>query len=357
LIDIDNLLGYAATHLKEIRISRMDHLVKLNYSKYTQKHKIWNICTAVSRGIIIDTRSNNIIAYPFNKFFNKFEYDNKDIPIPLDLSYWVTTKYDGVLIIPFYHNDTLKFSTRGSFDNKYIAKAERIATFDSLPNKYSFMFELISPKYQKEGFLVTKYKTDSLVLIGIRDLQTKKLLLPPDVIDFAEKNDLNHYEIINESYEKVLERQKDYIQSTEEGWVLFFENTFLLKIKRAEYIDLFKTLIDVSMKKVLQQLLTGHYDIFISNLAEEIRPEIEKFYKKLVKHRNELIKKVVNTYKKIPQSIIDDRKSFFLYINKKYPKIEKYIGLYWQTKDESELYNVFYRDILRKKIIIPDLSL
>ena len=197
MIDINNvkdqekLLKYAEENPSLISTRRKDNLVKFSYTQETQNKKIWNEFTTISRGLIINEQTHQVVAHPFNKFFNEFEYKEMEIVIPLEMSYWVTEKIDGTLIIPFEYKGKWNFSTRGEFDNAYVRKARDIALFDSLEKHFTYMFELIGPSYvdlSDKGFLVTKYEKDDLILVGMRDHRTGKLVSPPDVVSYAQKN-------------------------------------------------------------------------------------------------------------------------------------------------------------------------
>jgi hypothetical protein len=372
---VQKLLDYAEANPKLITITTLDTLVKLNYTRLVHHgdemyvHIYWNDFTRISRGIIIDRETLEIIAYPFNKFYNEFEYENtanmvRDLPnfkpnipyqIPWHLRYWILEKLDGVLVIPYYYNGDLRFSTRGSFNNPYIDKVYEIATFDSLPlDRYTFMFELVSPEFSRMGHLVTKYDEEALILIGIRDMKTHKLLLPPDVIALAKKYDLQHFKIFENTYQDIKQIQDMIIGSTIEGWVVFFENTFLMKMKRREYFNLFRAIKGINLKRVLNSLITGTYDNFIMALPEEVRPIVEKMYKTVRKARQARIKEVLRVFKRIPSEILKDRKRFFIWLNDKYSKegdyfLKKYLAAYYLKRQEDALYELFYREMLKNR--------
>ena len=142
--NLKKLIDYAKTNPKLIKIYSMGKLLKLNYTTHCMYKGVWNEYTTFSRGIIIDSDTYELIANPFPKFFNEFEYKNKNIRIPYELPYWITEKLDGVLIIPFNYKNKLYFSSRGSFNNEYIEKAEKIAPFDELPEKFTFMLDYLA---------------------------------------------------------------------------------------------------------------------------------------------------------------------------------------------------------------------
>jgi RNA ligase len=357
-VNISKLLDYARNNPEYVSMYTQDNLIKLNYTTRAFYGGDWDDYLVKCRGIIIDTEANKIIAYPFNKFFNYFEYENMGTKIPIELRHWVTEKLDGILIIPFYHKGKLRFSTRGSFDNKYVDKAKEIATFDTLPlEKYTFMFELVSPRYVRDLLLVTPYEKEQLILVGIRDNSTNKLLIPPGVVEMGRKLDLMTYKIFELDYKKTKDQKEKITGNLDEGWVVFFENTFLVKIKRVEYLKVAQALKGLTPKRLLKELFNDTYNSYAFSLPEEIRNEVQKYYKIIRKNRDRFVAKIKQKYNKIPREIRDDRKEYYLYINKKFQKqISIFLSEYWKEEDENKLHKMFYSHILKGWISIPELS-
>lgn len=332
-IKVSELINYANENPELISMEKKGQLVKLNYTKHTQYHEIWNKYTIVSRGIIIDTRNNQIIAHPIDKFYNDFELEKKHIEIPYRLKYWITEKLDGIMIVPYRDDDgDLKFSTRGVFDNEFTEKAYKIATFKDLPlEEYSFIFELISPEYSTGAFLVTRYEKDALVLVGVRDKVTDELLTPLEVVKIANKYNLHRYQIYDNTLNGIQELKTRVIGSTLEGWVIFFENKFLMKVKRTEYFNIFRAINQINYKTVLKTIMNNNYDNFIMTVPEEIRETIEKMHHIIEKGWKKQFNYILSIYQSIPEQVRIDRKAFFLYLMKELPKFYNYLSLYYKN--------------------------
>jgi RNA ligase len=349
---VSELIEYAEDHPHLISTKRNKNLLKFNYTQRTHYEKMWNKFTLVSRGIIVDKDRNEIIARPFDKFFNKYEYDNMeiDIPDPKATPYWITEKLDGVLIIPYLQDEKLKLSTRGSFENKYIDKAYEIMTFDNLPlNDYSFAFELISPSYSDIGFLVTKYDSEALILIGIRDKRTQRLLSPPELVEMADKLDLKCYKHDYDlSFAKVLEKREERRGDTSEGWVVFFDGGFLVKVKREEYLDLFKAVKNLNQKIVLQELINGTFTDFRRNLPEELENGALEIYSDIKKRKEKVIDFVRKEFDAIPKKTKTTRKDYFTYITNEKRHIFGYLASLYDDANNATLAYIFYKNLLKR---------
>jgi len=349
--EVKKLVDYVKQYPKLVSVAKMDYLIKLNYTTEAIYAERWNPYLMTCRGIIIDTRTYDVIAHPFDKFFNDHEYVRMGIRIPVEMRYWITEKLDGVLIIPYHYENKLCFSTRGSFRNEFIDKAYAIATFKDLPlTEYSFMFELISPGFSKGDFLVTHYDHEALVLVGVRSHRTGLLLTPPEVVALARQHRLEYYQIFENTYDQIKDLQNRIAGSTLEGWVIFFENQFLLKVKRSEYLNLFRIIKNINAKTILKILLENAYGEFIKSVPEELRSTVQTLCDRITQQRNARVAEVLAIFEAIPQEIKQDRKQFFLYISEHVPrKFFKYLAQYWQTRTEIDLHPHFYREMLTQK--------
>lgn len=348
---IHDLIMYAQQNRKIVSTTRLDYLIKLNYTNECQYENIWNHFTIISRGIIIDTNSSTIVAHPFNKFFNEFEYEKQGITIPLTPTYWITEKLDGTLIIPYRHHNELRLSSRGSFKNEYIEKAYQIMTFKDLPiEQYTFMFELISPEYSQGGFLVTKYDKEELILVGMRNNSTGQLLPPPEVIRIAHQYNLHPFTIVSNSINELKISQTKKDGSSLEGWVIFFDyqDGFLVKMKRLEYLNLFRALKNINMKSILKTLINNQFEEFLKSIPEELVQMVQEIYKTIQLQFNQRFIEIKQIFDSIPENIKQDQKDYSLYIIKHYPShLLPYLYQYKSVQNKDAIQKQFYYELLK----------
>lgn len=362
-----DLIKYARRHPDLIRVKYQDTLVKLNYSKHTQAKAIWNPYTAASRGIIIDAESGKVLVYPFRKFFNKFEYEKYGIPIP-NLPYEVTLKYDGVMIIPYLYEGALHLSTRGDFQSAFITKADAVRYFDWLDcDHFTFMFELVSPSFSRarsrQGLLVTRYEADDLILVGMRDKRTGALLMPSQVIAYAQDHDLHHFTLVPHSLPQILgTEQRKATPTLEEGWVVHYQNGLLLKIKRLEYLTYFFAISGLTKKRVLRALVQGKYAALRETTPEELVDALDEIRDPIVAMRDAFVEQVIQDFTAIPEEVRNDRRQFFLLIKgyKRYKKSKKKnkayasaLKIYYTKRSREALHQHFYRYVYPGRLWNP----
>ena len=266
--------------------------------KYTQSctfEKKWDAVTLQCRGIILDA-DNNIVARPFDKFFNYEEHESSALPvIPTDIDFDVYTKLDGSLGIMYIVNDKVFITTAGSFiseqgakateilNNQYASCVDRIVT---TWRNFTYLFEIIYP----DDLHVVNYRgMEDIVLIGIRnknngkdiDLNSEFAHSSGILLDF---NVVNTFNVANEF--KHFKALQELNLQNEEGYVLRYKNGFRVKVKFADYCILHRNKALLSKKTILQSLING-VDI-LSVLPEEDS-----------KWANELIIEFNHTFKEI----------------------------------------------------------
>lgn len=149
-------LGFTAQDLNyaiatgEVRVQTHPEFPELaiyNYTEETQFRKRWNKVTLACRGLIINTVTREVVARPWEKFFNFGEMNNRiDSYAPVE----VTDKLDGSLGILYRQPDgKLAIATRGSFASDQAVEANKIWSESyshlDIPNDYTFLFEILVP--------------------------------------------------------------------------------------------------------------------------------------------------------------------------------------------------------------------
>ncbi|MEB3309672.1 MAG: RNA ligase [Snowella sp.] len=279
-----------------------------NYSPVVQYQKLWNEITLMTRGLILD-QHQNIIARPFQKFFNLEEHSPDEIPSePFDVFH----KEDGSLGILYWIDDQPAIATRGSFASEQALHATKILreryahTFPYLNREHTYLFEIIYP----ENRIVVNYgELDDLILLAVIDTQTgKDLLLPeigfPIVKQFDGINDLAELRAVE--------------AENQEGFVIRFKSGFRVKVKFAEYVRLHRIITQTSSTVVWENLATGNP---LEELLEKVPDEFYEWVKQtqadLLAQFDEILLEAKSNFK-----TFDSRKEAASYFfTQKYPHI------------------------------------
>lgn len=145
------------------------------YTKKVQWQNEWNEVTTQARGLVVDARTGEVLARPFDKFFNLGQDGAPDWGPDAPVAAY--DKLDGSLVI-LLPDGTL--ATKGSFTSEQAKVATEIyqehyaGTWE--PDEGStYLFEVIYP----EGRIVLDYGGQrDLVLLGARDIDTGDVFDP-----------------------------------------------------------------------------------------------------------------------------------------------------------------------------------
>lgn len=337
ILNLKNLNNLVEEHYISMKENPdMSGMYILKYTKKTQLEGNWNNETMICRGLIVQTDGGNlnnstiVVERPFKKFFTVEQLDGVwgiddltliddgvELPklsetigetIELDQEARVYDKVDGCLLISYYNDDNLCFSTSGSFKsdeaiffNKFFKDnynaLEISNNLKGLHDRYTFLFEGLSSNIH-----VIKYKED-IRFLGAIERASGRYVAPCD---------FEGIELIKSSF-KVVERLqasslREALELPErvgvEGFVVSTigeGDQHLYKYKCPAYC-IFRFLLrkpvstiytplseyiyngdDFSYKEILG--LTEYWDQFDGNT----KAHIENVYNKIVDHYNGLV--------------------------------------------------------------------
>jgi RNA ligase len=264
-------------------------LIGLNYTPVAHNtlHNYpggWTPAIRLCRGIVFD-RFGNLVAKPFEKFFNHGEQpESTDLP---DGPFTATVKYDGHLGIVFEHGGHWHVTTRGDFTSRTSKVAGEMLRDYVRDNKWTRrldydinpLVEVINPSTKVH----LKYRSSRFILIGAYDRKTLH------DFDYSELRSLGRLLGLpvterwqGESVADLVGLMADLTVKNREGFVARFEGGLRVKFKFASYINLMVAS-KLSMGYVLNRILSGTTEKMFSNLPEEIRDEANRMVESVLK--------------------------------------------------------------------------
>ena len=302
------------------------------YTPKTQYEQHWTPETLMCRGLI--ARNNEVIARPFQKFFNWQELEGSDL---LKGPWHVYEKMDGSLGILYqFAEGDWRIATKGSFDSEQSIKANEI-----LKNKYAnfkpdkgitYLFEIIYP----ENRIVVDYKNyEDIILIDTLDTVTGKSVEAnkeglPQVTYHGLKQGIPNEEVVNS-----------------EGYVLKNAADFRVKVKWSEYVRLHKILTGMSSTMIWEYLRDDRdFDEILNNVPDEFYNWVAKTQGELEKQYIEQYRLVLEVYKDRANHVenTQDRKELWQYFER-FPDLKHWLislhklenGIWDSIKPEREL--------------------
>ena len=244
-------------HYLSCRKHPVAHLWIYNYTQKAQYEKLWTPETLMCRGLIVD-QSDNIIARPFNKFFNYEEFKSE---LPTS-NFDVYEKMDGSLGILYWVNDEPFLATRGAFESEQAIKGtellKKYQNLDKLNRNHTYLFEII---YPSNRIVVDYGAEEKIVLLAIIETETgNELPLESDIFEVVKKYDGIH------DLKNIKEKQED----NKEGFVIKWPDGFRLKLKFDEYVRLHRLVTRVTARSIWDLLRSGQpFDELLERVPDE----------------------------------------------------------------------------------------
>jgi T4 RnlA family RNA ligase len=270
-----------------------------NYSQKAQYDRVWNEITLACRGLIMDA-NYQVIARPFQKFFNLGEFENQIVPNDF---FEVFEKMDGSLGILYWIENEPHIATRGSF----VSEQSKVAT-EMLHTQYAeviplldksktYLFEIIYP----ENRIVLDYGNErKLVLLAIVDIETG-VEIPLENIGFEM---VNRYDGLND-----LSKLKELEEANKEGFVVKFKNGYRLKVKFDEYQRIHRIITQVSTLNIWEYLKEGQ-DLLpiLDRVPDEFYDWVKATHAQLLEKYSE-----IEAQAKLDFKVLEDRKTTAVY--------------------------------------------
>ena len=315
----------------DVRAVYKDDLVLFNYTHAAQFEGRWNWFERVSRGLILNAKTGEVVARPFDKFWNWGERDRTSDARLVS----VTEKLDGSLGVLYRTQGQCAIATRGSFDSEQAewASTELAVGYDieDLPDSFTLLFEIIYP----DNRIVVDYEgMQGLYLLAVRDRFTGKYLYWREAFDLAREYGFPVPKVHQfDSVEDIISAKQE-LDGNAEGWVAEFSDGQRFKFKGDRYLEIHRIVHAASFKRVLETVANGTYEETIAAVPDELLDEIRE-WKAYIDDTVAHIKAAVeNTYARAPRV---PRKTFALWVKGNRPELAPYLFRRLDGQDYTSL--------------------
>lgn len=302
-----------------------------NYSPMAAVNDVWLPFERLSRGLIINNQTGEIVARPFDKFFNYGQGGR--FPEEGAVVSQVTEKMDGSLGILYTDaNDGVrKIATRGSFDGEQARWATRflqqrhtaLATTPlGIP---TLLFEIV---YPQNRIVVDYGDKEGLILLAAREPQSGRYLSYRNLLVIAEQFGLEIAPELSLYSGTVLVGDVEYLVNGKadhnfEGYVVQFSDGNLFKFKSPEYLRVHKLVSSLSFNRVLEAIRDGKIDDWSGAIPPDLRVQVDSWRAAIVQQVDTLCAVVESAYLLSPRN--GSQKTFALWVNKEFPGIAPYL--------------------------------
>lgn len=306
-------------------------LAIFNYTSAAQYDGEWNYFERVSRGLILNSKTGEIVARPFDKFFN---YGERGI-FPAGHMVSATEKKDGSLGILLRDNGEYKIATRGSFDSEQASRATKmLSVFDltGLPNELTLLFEIIYP----ENRIVVDYGGwKALVLLAARNRFTGEYLpFYPDVYEMAEIFGFHSPQTYQFNNAHDILGATRVLPVSREGFVVEYSDGLRLKFKGDRYVEVHRLISSLTPKNIAKAMAKNELDHILEIVPKELLDETMDTVTRIRRNIIRICTDVELTYDEAPKS---DRKAFAQYVLEHHKNIALYLFARLDEKDYTQM--------------------
>lgn len=316
-------------------------LLIFNYTNHALYEGKWNFFETVSRGLIIHTLSGEVIARPFDKFFNWGEGGRYSF-LPIRR---VAEKMDGSLGILYRHNGKYHIATRGSFDGTQAQWATRYLDEHyqlnavTMPESWTLLFEIVYP----ENRVVVDYGDKAeLFLLAIRDRFTGAYVNDHEVCKFASSWGFGvpqDYEF--RSTDEIAQRLTQ-LGANEEGFVVQFSDGQRFKFKGLKYLELHRLVSTLSFKNALAVVRSNTVGDIQSQIPDEFLTEFNGWVHEIKTRVVEITEAVERLFAAAPK---ESRKEYALWVQAHHALLAPYLFARLDNRPiEPLIYSTAFKD-------------
>jgi len=308
-------------------------LALIGYSDRAQYDNHWTPTVRAARGIIYRTDTLEVLARPFEKFFNYgqeagVEY-HLDGPI-----LGAFDKWDGSLGIGYRRPDgRFAIATRGSFDSEQAHHANTLLRdWISVAHAWHHLhvtplFEIIYP----DNRIVLDYgERDELVFLGEVSIATGAYRLPATWLSASAGSTLREVLAVPP-------------RPNAEGFVAWIDEHTAVKFKQDDYLALHRVISNLTVKEIWRQLRAGTYDDFAVALPDEFHAWSERTARALRGQHYEVSTAVYSAYEDLVDLDLPDRKAQALWIKDNVPAHLR--GFVFSALDDRAYYDGIWRTL------------
>lgn len=284
------------------------------YTHAAQYEGAWDPVSRMARGLIVDDE-HNVIARPFDKFFNWGEWDDDKRAAyarVMDDEAWITPKLDGSLGILYRFDDRWHVATKGSFSSEQAQVANTMldqGMLADVPDGVTPMVEIIYP----ENRIVVNYGDDrGLVFLAARDIDS-------GAVDYGAEWWTGD-RVPRVSADRMWYEVYAMPPPNTEGFVVSFSDGEMVKFKNAEYLRLHRIVTGLNERSVWEALRDeslgnspdGEFDKMLERVPDEFYAWVDGVREKITAQWQAHRAEVTGRFQRLSALLTTSRKAYAL---------------------------------------------
>ena len=323
-----------------VKVQERGDLLLFDYTTGAHIANEWDFFERVCRGLIINQKTGEIVARPFEKFFYWLA-DGRKVSGHIVS---ITEKMDGSLGILFRHKGKYHITTKGSFFSPQARWATKFLNdyFDltGLGDEWTLLFEIIYP----DNRIIVNYDgREDIVLLAARNRFTGDYMpFFPDMYNLAQDYgfSLPNVYTYNQVEDLIAETGGDY--DNFEGWVVEFSDGQRVKFKTDRYVEVHRYIRQLDFPNVLKAVRSGDIDYLTTLMPDDMLDEVYRWVGEIQDKVDHINAKTVSAFARAPRQ---NRASYEAWVQENHPELQAYLmALYNGKKLEPLIYETAFNE-------------
>ncbi|HEX2907494.1 MAG TPA: T4 RnlA family RNA ligase [Phototrophicaceae bacterium] len=330
----DNWLTYG-----EVNVTERGDLLLFDYTTAAHIANRWNFFERVSRGLIINQRTGEIVARPFDKFFYWLEGHKARGHIVT-----ITEKLDGSLGILFRHKGEYHIATKGSFFSPQARWATAFLRehYDlaDLPDELTLLFEIV---YPDNRIIIDYGRREELILLAARNRFTGDYLsFFPGVYELSQQYGFPLPQVYSFNSIDDLIAETGKYHPNFEGWVVEFSDGQRFKFKMDEYIEIHQLVRGLDFPNVVKQVANGDISRVLDVVPDVFLGDVKQWVEQIQVAVADLKAQVNAVFATAPK---DSKAAFTAWVATHHPTLQPYLQALFDGQPlEPVIYKHAFKD-------------
>lgn len=309
----------------DVHVSEHGDLLLFDYTSQAQFANRWNFFERSARGLIVSRQTGEIVARPFDKFFQWFAGGRKARGHIVT----VTEKVDGSLGILYRQQGAYHIATKGSFVGHQAIWATKFLNehFDlsNLGNEWTLLFEIVYP----DNRIILDYgQREDLVLLAARNRFTGDYLpFFPDLYQLAETYGFSLPKVYTFNNVEELLIATGTHENNIEGWVVEFSDGQRFKFKTDRYIELHQALEQVNFRQILAAVAEGRSEKLLALVPDEFLDLVQGWIDEIEATVQAISSRVVTLFLSAPRQ---SRKEYLAWVKNQEADLAPYLLAFYE---------------------------
>jgi RNA ligase len=323
-----------------VNVTVRGDLLLFDYNTAAHISNTWPYFERVCRGLILNKRTGEIVARPFDKFFYFFANGRKVSGHIVS----ITEKLDGSLGILYRHKGETLISTKGSFFSPQARWASKFLkeNFDlsDLGEEWTLLFEIIYP----DNRVVVNYGSrEDLVLLAARNRFTGDFMpFFPNMYELAQHYGFSLPQVYtyNNITDLIINTGKDI--ENFEGWVVEFSDGQRVKFKTDRYVEIHRYIRQIDFPNILKAVQSGDIDYITRMIPADMLTEVYRWIEEIQEKVEHINAKTVMAFTQAPRG---NRQVYKTWVDANHPDLAPYLMQLYEGKAiEPLIYELAFQE-------------